>query len=157
MIKQMAVRIAIALFLTVTFSQLSFAQNRGFGNGFGNHNDNHNDYGRNDNRFGRWEYLGESIVDGRFDHDRIEVGRDEGRFRALQIRVSNAPIYFQRVVVHYENGSSEVLHFRNRIPAGGQTRVFDLRGYQRAIDHVEIFYSRGSWFSGKPKVRLFGR
>lgn|GEM_PF-2436074 len=155
MIKHMAVRIAIALFLVVTFSQLSLAQNRGFGNGFGSRNKN--DYGRNDNRFGRWEYLGESNVDGRFDHDRIEVGRYEGRFRALQLRVENAPIYFQRVVVHYENGTSEVLHFRNRIPAGGQTRVFDLRGYHRAIDHVEIFYSRGSWFSGKPKVRLFGR
>jgi hypothetical protein len=153
MTKHMAVRIAIALFLMVTFSQVSLAQHRGHGNGFGNGYGN-----RNDNGYGRWEYLGESNVDGRFDHDRIEVGRDEGRFRALQIKVSNAPIYFQRVVVHYENGTSEVLHFRNRIPAGGQTRVFDLRGHQRAIDNVEFFYSRGSWgWSAKPKVRLFGR
>jgi len=144
MTKQLAVRLAIALFLTVTFSQVSLAQHRGFGNGF-------------DNRYGRWEYLGESNVDGRFDRDKIEVGRDEGRFRALQIRVSNAPIYFQRVIVHYENGTSEVLHFRNRIPAGGQTRVFNLRGHHRAIDSVEFFYARGSGWSAKPKVRLFGR
>src|SRR5262245_46584956 len=107
MTKNMAVRIAIALFLTVTFSQLSFAQNRGFGNGFGSRDDH--SYGRNDNGYRRWEYLGESNVDGTFDHDRIEVGRNEGRFRAIQIRVSNAPIHFQRVVVHYENGTSEVL------------------------------------------------
>jgi hypothetical protein len=150
MTKHMAVRIAIALFLTVTFSQLSFAQNRGFGNGFGTRNDN-------DNRYGRWEYLGESNVDGRFDHDTIEVGRDEGRFRSIQIRVSNAPINFQRVIVRYENGTSEVLQFRNRVPAGGQTRVFDLRGRNRAIDSVEFYYSRTNWFSGKPKVRLFAR
>src|SRR5262247_216024 len=157
MIKHMAVRIAIALFLMVTFSQLSLAQNRGFGNGFGSRNKN--DYGRNDNRFGRWEYLGESNVDGRFDHDVIEVGRDEGRFRALQIRVSNAPIFLQRVIVNYGNGTSEVVHFRDRIPAGGETRIFDLRGYHRAIESVEFFYARGFgwWWSARPKVRLFGR
>jgi hypothetical protein len=152
MTKHMAVRIAIALFLMVTFSQLSLAQHRAHGNSFGNGAGN-----RNDNGYGRWEYLGESNVDGRFDHDRIKVGRDEGRFRSLQIKVSNAPINFQRVVVHYENGTSELLNFRSRIPAGGQTRVLDLRGYKRAIDSVEFYYSRGSWFSAKPKVRLFGR
>jgi hypothetical protein len=148
MTKNMAVRIAIALFLMVGFSQVSLAQHRGHGNSFGN---------RYDNNYGRWEYLGESNVDGRFDHDRIEVGRNEGRFRFLQLRVSNAPINFQRVIVHYENGTREVLHFRNRIPAGGQTRIFNLRGHQRAIDSIEFYYSKGSWFSAKPKVRLFGR
>jgi len=96
-------------------------------------------------------------VDGNVDHDRIKVGRDDGRFRALQIRVERAPIEFQRVVVHYGNGADEQLDIRQRINPGRSTRVIDLRGDNRVIESVEIWYARGSWSSSKPKLRLYGR
>jgi hypothetical protein len=115
-------------------------------------------YGRDGNgRSGPWIYLGESNVDGNNDQDRIKVGRSDGRFRALQFRVERAPITFQRVVVHFENGGSQELEFRNRIGAGGSTRPLDLRGEARAIDSVEIYYARAKYGSRKPKLRLFGR
>jgi hypothetical protein len=106
---------------------------------------------------GRWTYLGEANVDGRVDHDRIRVGRDDGRFHALQLRVERGPIEFHRVVVHYAGGGEEVLHIRDWVPAGGQTRAIDLRGRSRAISSVEFWYARGSRRSAEPKVRLFGR
>jgi hypothetical protein len=111
----------------------------------------------NQGRTGRWEYLGEANVDGSTDHDRIKVGRSDGRFRAIRIQVERAPIEFQRVVIHYANGEDEVLPVRDRIRAGGQSRVIDLRGRDRAIDSVEFWYARANYRSQKPKLRLYGR
>jgi hypothetical protein len=44
---------------------------------------------------------------------------NDGRFRAIQIRVERAPIEFHRVVVHYGNGSDEQIEIRSRIKPGG--------------------------------------
>lgn len=113
------------------------------------------DYGR---KPGSWEYLGQAQVDGRRDHDRIAVGRTEGRFQNLQIRVVGAPILFERVVVHYANGANEVVSLRSRIPAGGQSRSIDLRGGDRAVNSVEVWYARGNrWSRSQPRVYLYGR
>ena len=40
----------------------------------------------------RWELLGQREVDFKNDHDQIDVGRSEGRFKQLEFRVKNAPI-----------------------------------------------------------------
>jgi hypothetical protein len=107
---------------------------------------------------GAWDYLGQANVDGLRDHDAITVSREDGRFRSLQLRVENAPIQFQRVVVHYSNGTSEDLTLRDRIPAGGQTRAIDLRGGDRAIKSVEFWYNRANRGVGAtPSVYLYGR
>jgi hypothetical protein len=106
---------------------------------------------------GPWIYLGESNVDGSSDHDKIKVGRSDGRFRALQIRVERAPIEFDRVVVHYANGGDDEVPIRSRIGAGSRTRPIDLRGGDRAIESVEIWYARARDNSRKPKLRLYGR
>jgi hypothetical protein len=104
-----------------------------------------------------WVYLGEAHVDGRSDHDKIKVGKSEGRFRALQIKVDRAPVEFRHVVVHYANGSSEEVQVRQRIRAGGSTRDIDLKGRDRAIESVEIWYERAKYGSREPRVRLYGR
>jgi hypothetical protein len=54
----------------------------------------------------RWVYLGQTTVNGGRDFDRIGIGRAEGRFQSIQLRVSGGPVEFQRVVVNYSNGSS---------------------------------------------------
>lgn len=105
----------------------------------------------------RWEYLGEANVDGRNDHDRISVGRSDGRFREIQLRVQRGPIEFHRVVLHYANGGDDEVPVREHIRAGSQTRPIDLRGGDRAISSVEIWYARGNWRSRQPRVQLFGR
>jgi hypothetical protein len=72
---------------------------------------------------GRWDYLGNAHVDGAQDHDNIHVGQHDGRFRAIQWRVSGGGIYFERVVVHFGNGTQEELVIRDHIPSGGSTRA----------------------------------
>src|SRR5262245_62254477 len=51
-----------------------------------------------------WVFLGQTTVDGQRDRDTIVVGRSEGRFQSIQLRVAEAPVEFQRVVVHYGDG-----------------------------------------------------
>ena len=106
---------------------------------------------------GSWIHLGDKHVDGKSDHDKISIGSSEGRFRQLQIRVEDAAVDFQRVVVHFGNGADEELQFRERINAGGQTRPMDLHGYDRIIKSVEFWYEKANWGSRRPTVRLYGR
>ena len=102
-----------------------------------------------------WIYLGEAHVDGAQDHDKIKVGRSDGRFRAIQLRVSGGAIEFERVLVHFGDGTQEDLAIRERIPSGGRTRAIDLPGERRVIESVELWYSKEKW-EHRPKVRLFG-
>ena len=104
-----------------------------------------------------WVHLGDKHVDGKSDHDKISVGSSDGTFRALQIRVEDAPVDFQRVVVHFRNGEDEELRFRERINAGAETRALDLRGGRRVIKSVEFWYEKANWGSRRPTVRLYGR
>jgi len=133
MTKRTLIRLGMVLLFTLTVSQYAAGQRRG-----------------------RWEYLGEANVDGMVDHDMIRVGRREGSFRAIQIKVERGAVEFQRVIVHYANGAGSPIELRHRIPAGGQSRVIDLPGDRRVITGVEFFYSKGSWGSRRPRVRLFG-
>jgi hypothetical protein len=106
----------------------------------------------------RWELLGQTTVQGKKDFDSIKVGRAEGRFQSLQLRVTGGPVEFYRVVVHFGNGQKDELEVREKIPAGGQTRAIDLKGRDRVITSVDFFYGKGTWrpFSF-PKVSLYGR
>ena len=108
-------------------------------------------------QMGDWIHLGDKHVDGKADHDKISLGRSEGWFRQLQIRVEYAPVSFQRVVVHFGNGTDEELQFREVINAGGSTRAMDLRGRRRIIKSVEFWYEKANWGSTRPTVRLYGR
>ena len=110
---------------------------------------------RRDNSQDRWQYLGQSNVDGTRDHDNIRVTAREA-FRAIQLRVQGGEIEFQRVVVHFENGANSEVEVRDRIRAGGQTRAIDLPGDNRRIDSVEVWYGQGNWGRRRPNLRLYG-
>lgn len=134
----------LGLLVSLAFGASLYAQ------GYGDRDDR--DRG---NYRGRWTYLGNAHVDGAQDHDNIRVGRADGRFRAIQLRVSGGTINFERVVVHYGNGSQEDLAIRSEIPSGGRTRPIDLPGERRVIQSVELWYGKGSWHR-RPKVDLYG-
>jgi hypothetical protein len=101
--------------------------------------------------------LGEARVDGGVDHDRIVVTAARGEYRAIRLRVENAAVKFDRVVVHYGNGSSEPIAIRRIIRAGDETRAIDLPGARRVIESVEFWYERGNWRNERrPRVVLMG-
>lgn len=113
-------------------------------------------YSQNDRRGDRWEYLGQAMVNGRNDHDIINVNA-RGGFRAIQLQVQGGEIEFQRVVVHFENGGDTDVPIRDRIQAGGRTRSIDLPGDQRRIRSVEVWFSQGNWGRRRPSLRVYGQ
>lgn len=103
-----------------------------------------------------WVYLGQAHVDGQHDHDNIEVGKAAGRYRFLQVRVNNAPIEFDRIVVHYGNGQAETLQVREVIRKGGRSRAIPLAG-DRIVHSLELWYGKAHPLSRRPEVSLFGQ
>ena len=106
-------------------------------------------------QLGGWQHLGNAHVDGRSDHDKIDVRG--GPFTALQLGVTGGAIGFERIVVHFGNGPDEVLPVGTVVRSGGRTRQIPLRGGAREIRNVEIWYQKSSHNEGKPRVDLFGR
>ncbi len=105
-----------------------------------------------------WEKLGETRVDGgrrRVDHDTIYIGRHEGRFSRLMIKVSGNDIVLNDMTVTFANGETFSPDIRSRMDEGGRSRVIDLPGRRRAIQKVDFSYRNAS--SGRATVELYAR
>jgi hypothetical protein len=104
-----------------------------------------------------WVLLGERMVTDRLDHDSIPVTAARGDFSAIKITVHRRAVDFHRVVVFFANGESQEIALRSTIPAGGESRVIDLRGGDRVIRRVELWYDARSLGGRRAVVRVFGR
>lgn len=101
--------------------------------------------------------LGTAHVDGPTDHDNIKVGRYAGRFHSVMLRVRYAPIQFDHVVIHYGNGTSEVLPVRAFIGQGQSSQWIRLPGRRRMIRSLELWYARAQPNNPtRPEVVLWG-
>jgi hypothetical protein len=103
-----------------------------------------------------WELLGSKQVGFLVDRDVIPVGRGEGRFRAVKLRVRGAPIHMMDLKVIYANGAPDDLPVRSDIRAGGETRTIDLKGGDRAIREVQMVYRSRPTFKGLATVEVWG-
>src|SRR5579863_2985701 len=54
-----------------------------------------------------WDFLGSTQVDGSQDRGRIQIVRHDRVFRTIQLRVSGEAIFFDRLVVHFSDGTSQ--------------------------------------------------
>ena len=54
-----------------------------------------------------WDFLGYIEVGGSQDHGKIQITRRHGPFHTIQLRVSGDTIFFDRLIVHFSNGTSE--------------------------------------------------
>ncbi len=100
----------------------------------------------------QWLRLGCQTVGFAVDRDVIRVGAQSGLFRAIRLRVANNGIYMLDLKVVYGNGTAEDIPVRVDIPAGGQTRVIDLRGQDRVIQRIEMIYRSKPNFRGQAIV-----
>jgi len=101
-----------------------------------------------------WDFLGHTEIDSRRDHGKIQIVRRDQLFRNIQLRITGEPIFFDRLVFHFTNGTSQEFVVSGRISSQEKTRVFDLSG-ERALDNVELWYYRESW-GHNPQVSLYG-
>jgi len=99
-----------------------------------------------------WVELGCQSVGFRVDRDAIRVGRQEGRFRAIRLRASGAPVHLLDLRVVYANGEPDDLQVRSELVPGRPTRPLDLRGWQRSISHIELIYRARPTFAGRARV-----
>jgi len=88
----------------------------------------------------RWDELGCSKVGAKPDRDAIKVGRREGRFSAIQLRVRGNKIEILDLTVIYDRGPPDSIRVRSQIRDGGETGPLDLKGERRVIDRVELTY-----------------
>ncbi len=103
-----------------------------------------------------WVKLGERTVNGKFDHDKVDVGKYEGKFTKLTMYVEKSDLELNDFEVTFGNGEhwhpAEVKWF---FKAGTRTRVIDLPGDERVITSINLKYSntRGG---GNAKVEVWG-
>jgi len=105
----------------------------------------------------QWDELGCQKVGFGADRDVIRVGRREGRFSAIRLRVERSDVLILSLKVVYEHGRPDDFDVKSHIRAGHETRPLDLRGERRAIKQVELVYSSIPSFKGSARLCVDGR
>ncbi|WGK64235.1 hypothetical protein [Croceiramulus getboli] len=104
-----------------------------------------------------WQRLGSRKVNYLLDRDVIKVTRNEGTFTKLKIKVTGGSLNMHRIIVHYGNGTRDVLLVKENFRRGGRTRVLDLRGNQRVIRDVIFYYDTKDRSRRRATVHLYAR
>ena len=98
-----------------------------------------------------WMKLGEREVNGRFDHDRIDVGRYEGKFTKLTLYVERSDLELLDFEITFGNGERFHPEVRHVFREGSRTRVIDLPGDERVIKNINLKYKN---FPGEGRARV---
>jgi hypothetical protein len=102
-----------------------------------------------------WTKLGERWVDGKLDGDVIQVGRDDGRFRAVTIKVEHSALELYDVRIVFGDGTSFSPETRLVFRPETRSRVIDLPGGNRVIRRVEFKYANLPG-GGRAQIELWG-
>jgi hypothetical protein len=111
-----------------------------------------------------WTLLTKQQVNFRDDRDHInvgDVGRHEGKFKELQIRVDGAPVEIRKMVVTLDDGEKfDAINKRHRFDENSRTLVIDLPGGKRrdirSID-IDYFSVENQRKDGKGTLLVYGR
>ena len=104
-----------------------------------------------------WNKLGWVKADHKADHATIfcSYANKDVYFHRIKLTISDAPMRFVRVAIVYGNADRREIEFSDTIPAGGETRVFELDG-RRHVDHIDFWYESASLGGKNAKVTLLG-
>src|SRR3954468_21760273 len=71
-----------------------------------------------------WHKIGEVTASFKQEDQSIAVmGKD--KFKAIKLKVTDAPINIEKAVVYYESGETQELPVSNMLATGKETRSFD--------------------------------
>ncbi len=104
-----------------------------------------------------WEKLGDRNVDFTADKDIIYVTALEGKFTALKIKAKTGAINLHKVVVHFGDGTEQTIETPDKLAAGSESRVIDLKGNTRVINRVVFWYDTKGFEGKKAEVELWGK
>jgi hypothetical protein len=105
---------------------------------------------------GTWHVIGTTHAGHTADHDAIVVKGPGDAFRRIKFRVKDAPLNLRRLIVTYDNNTSQSVETRNDIPKGGESRVIDLTGGQRHIKRIDFWYDTKGLLKGTADVTVYG-
>ena len=110
---------------------------------------------------GTWQELGAVNVNFTVNHDDIVlVGQAE--YRSLKFKVQEAPVNILNMNVIYQNGKVDQFNLKYQVPAGGESRVIDLKTDNlktgvRKIRRVTVWYQTDSTAQQNvAKITLWG-
>jgi hypothetical protein len=102
-----------------------------------------------------WVKLGEREVNGRLDHDRITVGRHDGRFTKLTLHVENSDLELLDLEITFGNNQKFHADVRHVFREGSRTRAIDLPGDERTIKTIDLKYKNLPG-GGRARVEIWG-
>ena len=103
-----------------------------------------------------WTMLGERTVNGRADKDRIDVGREEGKFRKLTVVVLDSDLAMIDMEIKFGRGPTFRPDVKQDFREGTRTRVIDLPGDDRVIKWIEFKYKNLPG-GGNAKVQVWAK
>ena len=103
-----------------------------------------------------WTMLGEREVNGRVDHDRIEVGRHEGKFARLTLIVLDSDLELLDFEIKFERGAAWHPAVKHVFREGQRSRVIDFPGDERAIKFIDFKYKNLPG-GGRAKIQVWAK
>lgn len=103
-----------------------------------------------------WHKIGEVKASFKLESESIGViGADE--FKAIKMKVTDAPINIENVTVYYESGQTQDIPVRGQLQAGAETGTFDLDRPTDELKKISFTYRSEPNFKGeKAHVELYG-
>ncbi len=107
--------------------------------------------------YGIWEKVGEKKVDYKLDHDRLDVSVRNGKFQQLLFEVNGGAINMNKCMVYFKNGETQDISLKYNFKKGSNSRVIDLKGNERLIDHIDFWYDTKKSSGRKAVLVVWGK
>jgi len=105
----------------------------------------------------QWKDLGSREVKQGVEEDTWRLNSFQGQFRKIKLTVTHNKVKFLRLEIEYKNGETDRVEIKKIVNAGGSTRVIDLRGDDRYLSRVNVWYEAvKSKNDDRPRVTLWG-
>lgn len=102
-----------------------------------------------------WKVLAVVKADKGLDRDEVNVASGRG-FRKVKLKADGADVEIQSLHVVYANGELDKLEVRKVVRAGTTTLPLDLRGGERVIRKVILWYKTRADEKRKAIVTIYG-
>ena len=98
--------------------------------------------------------LGERTVNGHYDHDRIEVGRYDGKFSKLTVVVENSELEMVEMKIRFADGSEYKPAVTGFYREDQRTRVIEMPPGESIIRNIDFKYRQPG--GGHARVQVWG-
>jgi hypothetical protein len=101
-----------------------------------------------------WVMLGERTVDGKIDHDRLEVGKYEGKFTKINVVVLDSDLEMIDFDIKFADRTEYHPAVKQYFKENQRTRVIDLPPSEQLIRYIDFKY-RNLPGGGRAKVQVW--